>query len=287
MSLLTIRTGGTSMGEGQLLQFLTDLLNVSGIFDVKAGHFAVTNGSGLSVNIAAGRAYLKASGGNGYPVQNTASITNQSISANASGNPRITSVVLYVDLGASADSTASNVAKIMMVDGTPASSPAAPSLSAIQSAVGSGNPFCILDDVRVNSGASAPTSHDFSRAQQVGFRSEIFNQEQWVTYNPGAGTTLTLDLSLGKKFQVNLPNGAVTLALVNVPLNCKTIEIRFTQPSSGVGTITWFGGVVWANAIVPTLTATVNKSDNFAIQFLSVTNDSTNSSEGSIINQNV
>jgi len=138
----------------------------------------------------------------------------------------------------------------------------------------------------VNSGASVPTSITDVRPQ-VGFRNDIFNQEKWVVYNPTAGSTLTLDLAQGKKFQINLPNGTVTLALLNVPLTCKSIELRFTQPSSGTGLVSFFSGIKWPNNVVPTLTAAVNQSDSFAIQFLTVTNDSTNTSEGSIINQNV
>lgn len=287
MALRSLRSGATAMTEASFLQFITDLLSVSGIFDVLGGQFKVTNGTGLSVNIAVGRAYLLASSGNGYPVINDATISNQSINSNGSGNPRITSVVLYQDLAASPNSDASNVAKIMMVDGTPAGSPTAPSLSSIQSAVGAGNPFTILDDVRVNSGATAPTSHDYSRVQQVGFRSEIFNQEQWVTPTVNVGGTTTLDLSKGKKFQINMGAGNTTLALLNVPLNCKTIQVRITQDGSGGRTVVWFTSGSWANGVTPTLTTTGGKSDDFGIQFLSVTNDSTNTWEGTIINQNV
>src|SRR5450759_701380 len=98
MSLRSIRSGGTAMTEASLLQFITDLLKVSGVFDITGTQFQVTAGSGLSVNIAVGRAYLLApSGGNGYPIINDASISNLAVSANASGNPRYTATVLYKD----------------------------------------------------------------------------------------------------------------------------------------------------------------------------------------------
>jgi hypothetical protein len=176
-----------------------------------------------------------------------------------------------------------------MVDGTPGDSPSAPSDATIQSAVGSGNPFIRLANVTVASGASSFTTGNIDNTvcPSVGFRMDILNQDQWVTYNPGAGTTCTLDLSKGKKFQVNLPNGAVTLALLNVPLNCKSIDIRLTQPGSGSGTVTWFTTGSWPYAIVPTLTATVSKSDEFGINFLSVTNDSTNTWEGFVVGQSI
>src|SRR5882724_1661398 len=285
MALRSIKTAATAITEAGVLQFITDLLKFSGIFDVQAGHFAVTAGSGLSINIATGRAYLLApSGGNGYPVINDAAITNKAIASNATGNPRISTIVLYKDLTISANSDDTNTTFILEVLGTAASSPVPPSNSTIQAAVGAGNPYTPLNNVRVNSGATAPTSLTDVR-QQVGFRNDIFNQDQWVVYNPTAASTLTLDLSLGKKFQINLPNGAVTLALLNVPLNCKSIVLRFTQPSSGAGTVTYFAGLSWPNSVVPTLSG-VNKSDEFGVNFLTVTNDSTNTSEGVPILQN-
>jgi len=287
MALRGLRSGGTAHTEASVLAFITDLLKASGVFDKLAGQFNVTAGSGLSVNIAAGRAYLLASGGNGYPAINDATISNQAISSNSSGNPRITAVVLYKDLGASPNSDDSNTTKLMMVDGTPAASPSAPSDATIQAAVGSGNPFIRLANVTVNSGATSPTAIDTTVCPQVAFRSDIINQDAWVSYSPAAGTTLTLDLSKGKKFQINLPNGNVTLALLNVPKNCKSIILRFTQPSSGTGTVTWWSGITWPNNISIVLTNTVNKSDEVAINFLSVTNDSTNTSEAIITGQNM
>ena len=286
MALRSIKTAATAITEAGVLQFITDLLKFSGVFDVPAGHFAVTAGSGLSVNIATGRAYLlAASGGNGYPVINDATITNKALTSNGTGNPRIASIVLYKDLTISANSDDTNTTFILEVLGTAASSPVPPSAATIQTAVGAGNPYTILNNVRVNSGATSPTSLTDVR-QQVGFRNDIINQDQWVTYNPAASSTLTLDLSLGKKFQINLPNGAITLALLNVPLNCKSILLRFTQPGSGAGTITFFSGLSWPSGVTPPLSG-VSKSDEFGINFLTVTNDSTNTSEGCVVLQNV
>src|SRR5258708_23412622 len=109
MALRSIKSGATAITEAGVLQFITDLLKGSVVFDVTAGQFKVTPGSGLSVNIATGRAYLLApSGGNGYPVINDATISNQAITANGSGNPRITAVVVYKNLATSANSDDTN-----------------------------------------------------------------------------------------------------------------------------------------------------------------------------------
>ncbi len=275
------------MTEASLLQFVTDLLKVSGVFDITGTQFKVTAGSGLAVNIATGRAYLlAASGGNGYPIINDVAISNLAITSNGSGNPRISSIVLYQDLSGSPNSDDTNTVHVISVDGTPAASPSAPSSSTIQSAVGAGNPYIVLANVTVNSGATTPTAIADARTQ-VAFRSDVLNQDAWVTPTVNVGGTTTLDLSLGKKFQINMGAGNTTFALLNVPLNCKSILVRITQDGAGGRTVTWFSGILWPNGVVPTLSASASKSDSFGINFLSVTNDTTNTSEGTVINQNV
>lgn len=287
MSLRSIRSGATAMTEASFLQFITDFLNVSGVLDITTTQFKVTAGSGLAVNIAVGRAYLLATAGNGYPIINDAQISNLAINANASGNPRYSSIVLYQDLGGSPNSTETNTVHVVSVDGTPAASPNPPSNSTIQSSVGSGNPFIVLANVLVNSGAGTPTSITDVRPQAK-FRSDLFNSDQWVPVAGVAGGTTTLDLSQGKKFQINMPAGNTTLALLNVPLNCKSIDVRITQDSVGGRTIAWWAGLSWANGgIAPTLTVPGNKSDEFIINFLTVTNDTTNTSEGFVAGQNI
>lgn len=287
MSLRSIRSGATAMIEDSFLQFITDFLNVSGVLDISTTQFKVTAGSGLSVNIAVGRAYLLATAGNGYPIINDSIISNLAVNANASGNPRYSSIVLYQDLGGSPNSTETNTVHVVSVDGTPAASPNPPSTSTIQSSVGSGNPFIVLANVLVNSGASTPTSITDVRPQAK-FRSDLFNADQWVTVSAVVGGNTQLDLSLGKKFQVNMGAGNTTLTLKNVPLNCKAIDVRITQDATGGRTVAWWSGLSWANGgVAPTLTVPGNKSDEFIINFLTVTNDTTNTSEGFVAGQNI
>lgn len=286
MALRSIKSGATAITESGVLQFITDLLKFSGVFDITGTQFQVTAGTGLSVNVATGRAYLLASGGNGYPIINDTQISNLAINSNNSGNPRYTSIVLYKNLGATPNADDTNTNFVIAVDGTPAASPNPPSTSTIQSAVGAGNPFIVLANVLVNSGASTPTSITDVR-QQVGFRSDVINQDQWVIPTVNVGGTTTLDLSKGKKFQITMGAGNTTLALLNVPLNCKSILVRITQDGVGGRTVTWWSSLSWPNGVTPTLSTGANKSDEFGINFLSVTNDTTNTSEGTTILQNL
>ena len=285
MSLQTIRGGAsvTSIPEQSVLQMLTDLVKASGILDITGTMFKCTPGSGLQILINVGRAYLLASGGNAYPVINTVS-TGVTISANASGNPRYTTLVLYQDMGASANADASNISKFLAVDGTPAASPTIPSDATIQSAVGGSNPFVRLSDVIVVSGASSFIQNDITdRRTQALFRSDILNQDNWVPV-AATGATTTLDCSLGKKFRVTL-GATTTLALLNLPLMPKTIEVAIVN--DGIHGLTWWSNLKWPDNVVPTLTMVNTKVDKFVIDFITVTSDSVNTSEGAVVGQNI
>ena len=283
MSVTTIRSGATAIAEANVSQFLTDLLKVSGVFDISGTMLKCTPGSGLQLLVAAGRAYILASGGNAYPVIVDSS-TSISISSNSSGNPRITTIVLYIDLSASANSTASNVAKLLTVDGTPAASPTAPSDSDIQTAVGASNPWIRLSTVNVVSGASSFIQNDITDKRLIAlFRSDVLNNDNWIPYT-ASGATTTLDLSLGKKFRVTLA-ASTTLALLNIPLIPKTIEVAIVN--DGSHTVTWWANLKWPDNVVPTLTLTNTKVDKFVIDFVTVTSDSVNTSEGAVVSQNI
>jgi len=81
-------------------------------------------------------------------------LTVVTITANASGNPRIDALVAYVDLSvvSSASNNNPSALKFMDVNGTPAGSPVSPSDAAVQAAVGAGNPFYRLADIAVANG---------------------------------------------------------------------------------------------------------------------------------------
>jgi len=285
MAIRSIKTGATGITEAGVLQHLTDMLKASGVLDITTTMCQVAAASGLNVSVAVGRAYLLASGGNGYPVIIDATVS-QAVNSNASGNPRITSIVLYKNLAGTANTDDTNTTLVTAVDGTPAGSPSAPSSSTIQSAVGAGNPWTKLADVTVASGASTLAGQVADKRTQATWRTDLFNSDAWVVVN-ATGATTTLDLSLGKKFQVNLQTAATTFVLLNVPLNCKSIEVRITQANGGNSTVIWWGSLAWPGGSAPTLSTTNAKSDKFEIDFLTVTSDSVNTSEGAIVLQNV
>jgi hypothetical protein len=122
-----------------------------------ATHYAVEQQTSpdMTVKVAVGTAYVfKSDGSNAY-VTKLDAVANVTITSNSSGNPRIDAVVIKVDLGATPNKDADNVATLVAVAGTPAASPSAPSDSAIQTAVGSGNAFYRLANVTVANGASS------------------------------------------------------------------------------------------------------------------------------------
>jgi hypothetical protein len=151
--VVNIRNGMTSSDEKALSNIIVAFLNSTGGI-VGAGDYLVAAQStpNNTVQIATGRAYVPTSDGQMVYSTKLDSIATVTIGANSSGNSRIDSIVLYIDLSASPDATASNVAKFFDVQGTPAGSPVAPSNSQILSAIGAGNPYIILANVNVANG---------------------------------------------------------------------------------------------------------------------------------------
>jgi hypothetical protein len=172
-TLYTTRSGATAMTEDQFLQDLTDLLRSGGVKDLGSdNHFKVVprsaGGANMSVDVGMGRAFVLGTGTNAYPVRHTGSVTNKTVTNNSSGSARKDAVVLYIDTAASPTATADNVAKFMVVAGTPAGSPVAPDDAAIQSAVGASNPFLRLADLTVSNGETTIDSGDITD-RRVGF----------------------------------------------------------------------------------------------------------------------
>lgn len=157
MSLGTSNRDGGKTSESGHLRALAKL--VAG--DVLEG-LAVTQraaGNNMSVDISAGDAFVRRSDGSyAHPVFNDA-VYNQVISTADGSNPRRDIVVIYVDYGVTPTTANSNningVVKIKTVNGTPAGSPVDPNDAAIQSSVGSGNPWTKLARVRVPAGQTS------------------------------------------------------------------------------------------------------------------------------------
>lgn len=149
------RDGGKTSEAGHLRAIMKAFIG-----EVLAGLAVSQRGAGanLSVDVAVGDAIIPRSDGTyGHPVFNDA-VYNQAITTADVSNPRRDMIVMYVDYGNAVSTAVSNntngVVKIKVVTGTPAGSPADPSDAAIQSSVGSGNPYIKLARVRVAAGAT-------------------------------------------------------------------------------------------------------------------------------------
>lgn len=155
MKRLSVRGGATAIPEESIDHITHDLVTASGVLDLANNDWKVSEHSpnDMSVDVAVGRGYFKKTSMTYHGV--TDAIENLAITSNSSGNPRIDAIAIYADLGASPNADASNTLKFIVVAGTAASSPVAPNDSAIQSAIGAGNPFLRLAEVRVESGASS------------------------------------------------------------------------------------------------------------------------------------
>jgi len=178
--LQTIRSGATQLPE-EMIDFLTvKMIATGGIFDKDNGDFHVTEkpAPSLGVTVKMGAAWVKkADGSMVYPVNLETEDAVLAVGANASGNPRIDAVVLYVDLAASPNAGGTNVAILAVVAGSPAASPVAPSDSAILTAIGASNPFIRLANVTVANGASTILNANISDQRTNIVVAESFNQD--------------------------------------------------------------------------------------------------------------
>lgn len=182
-TLQTMRSGATAHPE-EIVNFITSrLVKTGGVVNKTDGGFlceelAVPD---MHVNVNQGYALIpKSDNSMCYPVRLHAGDYSAVITSNASGNPRIDAIVLYIDLAATADATATNVAKIAVVAGTPAASPTAPTDFAIGSAIGASNPFIRLANVTVASGASEILDADISDQRPTVEVNQDFNMDDII-----------------------------------------------------------------------------------------------------------
>ena len=120
---------------------------------------------GLNVIVKKGDYRLETSGGTYAYMGWIDADTVVNITSPDGSNPRITSVIIYVDKGAATSASPPNnpgVAKLVTVNGSASSSPVAPSGTTIQTAVGAGNPYMILANVAVGAGVTQITNSDIT-----------------------------------------------------------------------------------------------------------------------------
>ena len=122
----------------------------------------VSAGSGMNVTVSTGAGII----GNGtlsgvrFAIDAPATVA---VNAASTANPRMDSVVAYIDKSVSAstsvvDNTDLGIVKFKSVAGTPASTPTAPSASTIQSSIGAGNPYMVLANITVPKSSTAASS---------------------------------------------------------------------------------------------------------------------------------
>lgn len=122
----------------------------------------VSAGSGMNVAVSTGAGIIGNGALSGVRFAIDAPVT-VAVNAASTANPRMDSVVAYIDKSVSAstsvvDNTDLGIVKFKSVAGTPASAPTAPSTATIQSSIGAGNPYMVLANITVPKSSSAASS---------------------------------------------------------------------------------------------------------------------------------
>ena len=134
-----------------------------------ATSLAVSAGGGMSVRIAAGDGIISTPS-SGKRIQSDA-IETVTISAANATYPRIDSVVVYIDSAVQPTTAVidnvNGILKFAAVAGTPAASPTAPAESMIQAAIGAGNRYMVLADVKVPNGATSMNTATFTDRRKI------------------------------------------------------------------------------------------------------------------------
>ena len=134
-----------------------------------ATSLAVSGGGGMSVRIAAGDGIISTPS-SGKRIQSDA-IETVTISAANATYSRIDSVVAYIDSAVQPTTAVidnvNGILKFAAVAGTPAADPKAPAESMIQAAIGAGNRYMVLADVKVPNGATSMNTATFTDRRKV------------------------------------------------------------------------------------------------------------------------
>lgn len=160
---VAIRDGGKTNEEGaqRLLAKLAGSQN-EGIIGTSDFGVAEESTPDMGVDIAVGDLVIEY---NDYFYHCfSKAVQNLTISAADPSNARKDRVVAYVDLSVVDDTNSNNPDAILFADvaGTPAGSPAEPDDSAVQTAVGAGNPWAELAMVDVGAGVTSITDSDIT-----------------------------------------------------------------------------------------------------------------------------
>ncbi len=225
-----MRTGVSNHPEKTVLAHLTDSVRRGGVIKLTGNNFAVSesNPTALTVDVAAGRAYLKSTSSNAYPVISDA-IETLMIESNATSNSRIDTVVLYIDLSAVPDSEneGKGIAKLTIIKGTPAAAPVAATESEIETSLGAGIPFQKLAEVTVAAGAAAILNENIV---DVRVRAYLKTPRQVIKLNDV--TSVAFDANASDQFEIV----ATADCTINAPANMETgdwLVFSFVQDEIG------------------------------------------------------
>ena len=258
MPFYTLRSGATAHPEDSVLQYITDMIRSGGVIDLGTdNHLKVTQkgaGANMSVDIAAGRCFIKGSA-NAYPVRNT-DVANAVIGSNTSGNPRKDAIVLYIDLAESPTATADDVVKVAVVAGTPAASSVAPDDAAIQTAVGGSNPFLRLADVTVAHNETTIENAEITDGR-VQFKTRHMLNGDTKTFS----ATPAFDVSEVNDWIMTLTANVTSMTVSGYTIDVPFV-LRFVQGGSGNYTVAFFANIDWAGG-TPVVTPTLNKKDAY------------------------
>lgn len=270
--LQTMREGVGTQHPEEIINFLMSRFVVtSGIFDVVGGDFLVAESDtpAMSIQIAQGYAFLvNSSAGMTYPVRLTDANATVAIDSNGAGNPRIDSIVLYIDLGATANAAISNVAKVVAVKGTAAASPVAPDSTAITAIIGASNPYTVIADVQVDSGETTILDADIT--DQRVEASYISRPESRPIYDNGnSGAAATIDWSNGDTQKITLTDNC-TLTFSNVKEG-QYLTLYVIQDGTGSRTLTYPAGTKHVDGSAPDLSTAAAAKDILGFRAFSTT----------------
>jgi len=271
---IAIRSGATALPEGSVARLTQDLVTISGVVN-KLTHWAVTesNPKARSVSVAIGAGFFY---GTSMTYEGFSDAANAvTVTANSSGNPRIDTIVAYVDKAAAADATASNVLKFICVAGTPAASPTAPSGATIQTAVGAGNPYLVLADVACANGYATLANADITdtRVDATFSFAKLHSKPNVLSYSPAGGSTQAIDLSTlatNGDIYITMPSGNITLNMTGGVTGQK-FALIILQDGTGSRTTTFTQTIKWPDAVQPTNSG-ANKIDTYAFRVVDSSN---------------
>ena len=171
-------------------------------------------GANMSVDVQQGDGYIDISSSYGYWGWVASSDKNVSVDAADPSNPRRDILVAYIDLASISTSVTNNTGalKFKVVAGTPAGSPADPSGSTIQTAVGASNPYIRLARIAVAAGATS-----ISTANITDLRTSIALRAPLAPRISSLSATTTLSYAYDT-VHVDASGGAKTITLPDATL---------------------------------------------------------------------